>query len=95
MRRISYGVFLFLLATFLVSGCTIDPYTGEKKVSKTAWGTGIGAVTLLLAGTVAFGVLPMRRHTNDDIHARGEIQFTFGFYLEFGTGAHGIFRGRQ
>jgi TonB family protein len=29
------------------------------------------------------------------VDAHGEIQFTFGFYLEFGTGAHGIFRGRQ
>jgi TonB family protein len=28
------------------------------------------------------------------VDSRGEIQFTFGFYLEFGTGARGIFRGR-
>ena len=31
-----------LLATSLLAGCAIDPYTGESKVSKTAWGTGIG-----------------------------------------------------
>lgn len=32
-----------LLATALTTGCAIDPYTGEEKVSNTAWGTGIGA----------------------------------------------------
>ncbi len=32
-----------ILATSLITGCVIDPYTGEEKVSNTAWGTGIGA----------------------------------------------------
>lgn len=36
-------VILFMLVSF-VGACAIDPYTGESKVSKTAWGTGIGAV---------------------------------------------------
>ena len=31
-------------ALSLLAACTTDPYTGESKVSKTAWGTGIGAV---------------------------------------------------
>lgn len=31
-----------LLAACLLAACATDPYTGEKKVSKTAWGTGIG-----------------------------------------------------
>ena len=31
-----------LLITAMLSACVTDPYTGEKKVSKTAWGTGIG-----------------------------------------------------
>ena len=31
-----------VLASFL-SACATDPYTGESKVAKTAWGTGIGA----------------------------------------------------
>lgn len=30
------------LITSLLTACAIDPYTGESKVSKTAWGTGIG-----------------------------------------------------
>jgi len=32
-----------MLVSF-ISACATDPYTGESKVSKTAWGTGIGAV---------------------------------------------------
>ena len=31
-----------LLITAMLSACATDPYTGEKKVSKTAWGAGIG-----------------------------------------------------
>ena len=33
-----------VLAVSMLSACATDPYTGESKVSKTAWGTGIGAV---------------------------------------------------
>ena len=33
-----------LVALTMLSACATDPYTGESKVSKTAWGTGIGAV---------------------------------------------------
>ena len=35
-------VCLMVLVGFL-SACATDPYTGESKVAKTAWGTGIGA----------------------------------------------------
>ena len=31
-------------ALSLLAACATDPHTGESKVSKTAWGTGIGAV---------------------------------------------------
>ena len=40
MRKL---VLMAILVSF-VSACATDPYTGESKVSKTAWGTGIGAV---------------------------------------------------
>lgn len=36
------SVLCLLLAASLLSGCATDPYTGESKVSKTAWGAGIG-----------------------------------------------------
>jgi len=35
---------LILMLVSFVSACATDPYTGESKVSKTAWGTGIGAL---------------------------------------------------
>ena len=35
-------IVMIMLVSF-VSACATDPYTGESKVSKTAWGTGIGA----------------------------------------------------
>ncbi len=35
-------VLIMCLALSLLSACATDPYTGESKVSKTAWGTGIG-----------------------------------------------------
>jgi len=41
---------LLILVSFLTA-CATDPYTGESKVSKTAWGTGIG--TALGAGVGA------------------------------------------
>ena len=48
-----------ILATALTAGCAIDPYTGEEKVSNTAWGTGIGlgagAATGAAIGALAGG----------------------------------------
>lgn len=42
---------LVLLGVAFLNACATDPYTGESKVSKTAWGTGIG--TALGAGVGA------------------------------------------
>ena len=36
-------IILSLVAVCFMSACATDPYTGESKVAKTAWGTGIGA----------------------------------------------------
>lgn len=33
-----------IMSLTLLSACATDPYTGEEKVSKTAWGAGIGTV---------------------------------------------------
>ena len=33
-----------IICVALLSACATDPYTGESKVSKTAWGSGIGAL---------------------------------------------------
>jgi outer membrane protein OmpA-like peptidoglycan-associated protein len=53
MRRLTYGVGIFVLVAFFLTSCTtVDPYTGEKKTSKTAWGTGIGAVAGAAVGAM-------------------------------------------
>ena len=44
-----------LLAVSLLSACAIDPYTGEQKVAKTAWGTGIGGAAGAGIGALAGG----------------------------------------
>ena len=43
------------LATALLTGCAIDPYTGEQKVANTAWGAGAGAVGGAAIGALAGG----------------------------------------
>ena len=35
-------LFLSFVAASFLAACATDPYTGESKVSQTAWGTGIG-----------------------------------------------------
>lgn len=44
-----------LVGLSMLSACAIDPYTGESKVSKTAWGTGIGAAAGAGIGALAGG----------------------------------------
>ena len=43
------------LAVAMLSACAIDPYTGESKVSKTAWGTAIGTAAGAGIGALAGG----------------------------------------
>ena len=44
------------LGIFMVSGCTtVNPYTGQTEVSKTAIGTGVGAIGGALAGQLLGG----------------------------------------
>lgn len=44
-----------LLAVSMLTACATDPYTGESKVSKTAWGTGIGAAAGAGVGALVGG----------------------------------------
>ncbi len=44
-----------MAASFAVSACSTNPYTGESQVSKTAWGTGIGTVAGAGIGAIAGG----------------------------------------
>jgi outer membrane protein OmpA-like peptidoglycan-associated protein len=56
MSQVRRPIALVVGAALLAqTACTIDPYTGEKKVSKTAKGAGIGAVVGGVAGAVIGG----------------------------------------
>lgn len=44
-----------IVAVSMLTACATDPYTGESKVSKTAWGTGIGALAGAGVGALAGG----------------------------------------
>ena len=45
-----------LVLCFTVTGCyTYDPYTGEKKISDTTKGAGIGAATGIVVGLLTGG----------------------------------------
>ena len=49
------SVLCLLLAASLLSGCATDPNTGESKVSKTAWGAGIGTAVGAGVGALVGG----------------------------------------
>lgn len=49
------SVICSLLAVAMLSACATDPYTGESKVSKTAWGTAIGTAAGAGIGALAGG----------------------------------------
>ena len=51
MKKI-IGIFL---AAAITSGCAIDPYTGQEKISNTGWGAGIGAAAGAAIGALAGG----------------------------------------
>lgn len=44
-----------LLAVCFLNACATDPYTGESRVAKTAWGTGIGAAVGAGVGALVGG----------------------------------------
>ena len=48
-------IIIICLTAAITTGCAIDPYTGEEKVSNTGWGAGIGAATGAAIGALAGG----------------------------------------
>lgn len=49
------SVICCLVSILMLSACATDPYTGERKVSNSAWGTGIGALAGAGIGALAGG----------------------------------------
>jgi outer membrane protein OmpA-like peptidoglycan-associated protein len=83
MRRFSYGVCVFLVIAFIAGCTTTDPYTGEQKTSKTAWGAGIGAVSGAAIGALT-GHNSKQRRTNALIGAGvgGLAGGGVGYYMD-------------
>lgn len=53
MKRTNLFVVIASIATFGLAGCTTNPYTGEKQVSKTAIGAGVGAGAGAVVGWIS------------------------------------------
>ncbi|MGO9146536.1 MAG: OmpA family protein [Desulfomonilia bacterium] len=80
MRNLSYGIIIILAAALFMEGCTTDPYTGEQKMSKTAWGSIIGA-----AGGAAVGAAVTRDHRKGALIGAGVGALSggaVGYYMD-------------
>jgi len=80
MRNLSYGIVIFLTAAFLMEGCTTDPFTGEQKMSKTAWGSIIGGV-----GGAAVGAAVTKDHRKGALIGAGVGALSggaVGYYMD-------------
>jgi outer membrane protein OmpA-like peptidoglycan-associated protein len=80
MRRLSYVIVVILAAAFLIEGCATDPYTGEQKMSKTAWGSLIGA-----AGGAAVGAAVSKNHRKGALIGAGVGALSggaVGYYMD-------------
>ena len=55
MIRLTYSIALLACVSLLAAGCATDPYTGERKASKTAIGAGVGAAAGAAIGAVTGG----------------------------------------
>ena len=80
MRNLFYGIIIILAAAFFMEGCTTDPFTGEQKMSKTAWGSIIGA-----AGGAAVGAAVTRDHRKGALIGAGVGALSggaVGYYMD-------------
>lgn len=55
MKKLTYGLVFIISIAFLTQSCATDPYTGEQKMSKTAWGSLIGAAGGAAVGAAVTG----------------------------------------
>ena len=80
MRNLFYGIIIILAVAFFMEGCTTDPFTGEQKMSKTAWGSIIGA-----AGGAAVGAAVTRDHRKGALIGAGVGALSggaVGYYMD-------------
>ncbi|HVN71247.1 MAG TPA: OmpA family protein [Desulfomonilia bacterium] len=80
MRNFAYGIIIILALAFLTEGCTTDPFTGEQKMSKTGWGSIIGA-----AGGAAVGAAVSKNHRKGALIGAGVGALSggaVGYYMD-------------
>jgi outer membrane protein OmpA-like peptidoglycan-associated protein len=82
MRNLSYGMAIVLAVVFLAQGCATDPYTGEQKMSKTAWGSIIGAVGGAAVGAAVTGHKDRRKGMLIGAGVGGLAGGSVGYYMD-------------
>ncbi len=82
MRNLSLGIVIILAMAFLTEGCATDPYTGEQKVSKTAWGSAIGAVSGAALGAAVTGHKDRRKGMLIGAGVGALAGGTVGYYMD-------------
>ena len=55
MKKTSVVCLIMITGAFVLQACTTDPYTGQRKMSKTAWGSIIGAASGAAVGAATEG----------------------------------------
>ena len=65
-----------LAASVAVTGCTTNPYTGDKQASKAAWGAAIGALSVAAVGAATGDNKKDRRERALKGAAIGGVPFT-------------------
>lgn len=74
--------FYVLVVVLFLGGCTIDPYTGEKKTSNTAKGAGVGAVAGAIAGAATAGKSDRDKAILTGAAAGAAIGGGVGYYMD-------------
>lgn len=83
MRIISYGLVFAVAALFLFEGgCATDPYTGEQKMSKTAWGSILGAAGGAAVGAAVTGHKDRRKGMLIGAGVGGLTGTGVGYYMD-------------
>jgi outer membrane protein OmpA-like peptidoglycan-associated protein len=86
VKLIALTACLALFAAGLSTGCTRDPYTGERQVSKTAIGAGVGAAAGAATG-VAVGYITGKKKSKQ-LRKRALIGAGIGAVAGGGVGAY-------
>ena len=77
---------LSAVAVCFLAACATDPYTGESKVSKTAWGTGIGTLAGAGIGALVGGEKGVHTQRRCNLSSGRRQYYRFCLCHPFGCG---------